>query len=67
MSAPSTSNAEARVLMDAAQFKCEGCRLSWRIDKRRGNGWQHREPKPIECVAKPERQALREIAARARK
>ncbi|CAN7381220.1 hypothetical protein LJR220_003390 [Bradyrhizobium sp. LjRoot220] len=40
-----------------AELRCEGCRLSWRLD-----GWKHREPMPIECQAKEERQQLRDIA-----
>lgn len=58
----STSNEDAKALIAAAQSKCEGCRLSWRLDKRRG--WRHREPMPIECRAQAERLKLREIAER---
>lgn len=41
-----------------AQAQCAGCRLSWRLD-----GWQHRNPMPIECQAKGIRQQLRALAA----
>lgn len=59
---PSTDNATARQLVHTAAARCEGCRLSWRLE-----GWRHREPVPIECTAKEQRQALRDIAASARK
>jgi hypothetical protein len=39
---------------------CSGCREAWRLD-----GWRHRAGKG-ECVAKPIRQELREIAREAR-
>lgn len=65
--APITDNEEARVLIAIAQFRCEGCRYAWRLDLRRGDGFQHGEPKPIVCTARVERQALRNIAARARR
>jgi hypothetical protein len=55
-----TSNSEAQALIRRAQDRCEGCRLSWRIRR----NWKHGEPMPIECTAKTERQALRDIAAR---
>jgi len=61
---PKTRNPEAAALIARAEMKCEGCRLSWRLDKHRG--WRHREPRPIECTAKEERQQLREIAAAVR-
>lgn len=54
--APSTRNLEAAGLVELAKYKCDGCRLSWRLD-----GWRHREPMPIECTAKTERKRLREI------
>lgn len=44
-------------LKAAAQYKCEGCRLSWRL-----KGWQHGEPMPMECRAKAERQAIRDLS-----
>ena len=45
-----------RLLKRAAMDKCEGCRLSWRIQDGR-----HREPMPIECEAKDIRDALRKL------
>lgn len=44
-------------LKHTARSRCEGCRLSWRLD-----GWRHREPMPITCTAQKERQGLRDIA-----
>jgi len=63
---PITDNKEAAALIDRAKDRCEGCRLSWRLDLRHGGGWKHREPMPIECTAQTERQQLRDIAARSR-
>lgn len=58
---PFTTNAEAAALIRVAADRCGGCRVSWRL-----HGWRHGQPLPIECTAKAERQALRDIAKAAR-
>jgi len=51
-----TSKLHIAELRISAEDRCDGCRLSWRL-----KGWMHGEPMPIECNAKKERQALRDI------
>lgn len=53
---PSTSNPEAQAIIYLAKNKCIGWRLK---------GWMHGSNLG-ECVAQRQRQALRDIAARAR-
>jgi hypothetical protein len=60
-SAPFTTNPEAAALIRQAQDRCAGCRHWWRL-----KGWHHGGPDKLECTAKEQRQALREIAARGR-
>lgn len=60
---PNTSNKEAAALIERARFKCAGCRMSWRL--RSDNN--HRIAKSNSpCKAVAEREALREIARKAR-
>lgn len=47
-----------RALAEQAKEKCDGCRLSWKL-----KDWRHREPLPITCEAKIERQAIRALAS----
>lgn len=62
-----TDNHEAKALIFRAQSRCEGCRMKWRLDLRRGSGFMHKlKRREIECTAQRERQALRDIAAAAR-
>lgn len=62
-SPPFTSNQHAASLIRRATDKCAGCRTAWRLD-----GWIHRSSKRprVECIAKGERQELRDIASAAR-
>lgn len=58
---PITSNIEAAALIAKACRKCRGCREFWRLPTA---SFHHRNG--MICTAKEERQALRDIAARAR-
>lgn len=65
---PSTSNPEAAALIRQAQAKCAGCRVSWRMDKRKSLTTHYRtvsgKSEPwLQCAAQEERRALREIVA----
>lgn len=58
---PNTMNPEAKVLIEAALAKCEGCRQWWRLA---GGTYRHRTPKRgWDCTAREERDELRAIAA----